>query len=185
VDQIVVEKVPARADSQWAYDNDTTYIDGGNIYTGTLNADRIEAGTITTDRLIGAAVTTSGSAFAASVKAPDEDTAIVCQVTFTTIGGPVIIIAHSTVTTPESYAIGSMDIRMDYTTPLVEETGLRPMDEYEISGTTYSAVKERVTFVYRHVPSAGSHTWKLRLHSGSTADIYAKNSGLVVMELKR
>lgn len=36
---------------QWCYNNNTTYINGGKIYTGSITADKIAANSITTDKL--------------------------------------------------------------------------------------------------------------------------------------
>lgn len=45
--------------TNWCYDNDTTYIDGGSIYTGTVNAAQIAAGAITADKISSGEVTIS------------------------------------------------------------------------------------------------------------------------------
>lgn len=45
---------------EWCYNNDTTYIDGGKIYTGTIQADSIASNTITTDKLSAGTVTLIG-----------------------------------------------------------------------------------------------------------------------------
>lgn len=42
---------------QWCYENDTTYIDGGNIYTGSVTADKIAANAITADKIAAKAIT--------------------------------------------------------------------------------------------------------------------------------
>jgi hypothetical protein len=183
LDQVSVDIMPAEADFQWAHGTDTTYIDGGNIYTNSLSAAKITAGTITTDRLIGAAVTTSGSSYTASQKPPDFDTATVCSVTFTTIGGPVIVVGRMKVDTPDSWAICTSRLVIDGSNIISESCRLA--EEWTDGGTTYPAVDGHLNVVYRHTPSAGSHTWQLTLTSSSTGDIYAKNAGLVVMELKR
>ncbi len=41
----------------WCYNNNLTYIDGGDIYTGTITADKIAAGAITADKFYGTAIT--------------------------------------------------------------------------------------------------------------------------------
>lgn len=43
--------------TSWCYNNNTTYIDGGTIYTGTIKAAQIDAGAITTDKIAASAVT--------------------------------------------------------------------------------------------------------------------------------
>lgn len=42
---------------QWCYENNTTYIDGGRIYTGSITADKIAANSITADKLAAGAIT--------------------------------------------------------------------------------------------------------------------------------
>ena len=37
--------------ANWCYNNDTTYINGGSIYTGSIDADRIAANSITADQI--------------------------------------------------------------------------------------------------------------------------------------
>ena len=41
----------------WCYNNNLTYIDGGDIYTGTVTAAKIAAGAITADKFYGMAIT--------------------------------------------------------------------------------------------------------------------------------
>lgn len=41
----------------WCYNNNLTYIDGGDIYTGTITAAKIAAGAITVDKFYGMAIT--------------------------------------------------------------------------------------------------------------------------------
>ena len=41
----------------WCYNNNLTYIDGGDIYTGTITAAKIAAGAITADKFYGTAIT--------------------------------------------------------------------------------------------------------------------------------
>jgi hypothetical protein len=144
-----------------------------NAKIADLHAAKITAGTITTDKLIGAAVTTSGSSFTASQKPPDYGTATVGSVTFTTIGGPVVVLARLKSITSETYAT--------CTARLVIDGGVLISETQEIADD-YDG---EFMAVYRHTPAAGSHTWQLQLISTSSNDMYATNAGLVVMELKR
>lgn len=50
-------KITADAVAKWCYNNDMTYIDGGKLYTGTVNANAIAANAITTPKLAANAVT--------------------------------------------------------------------------------------------------------------------------------
>ena len=43
--------------SAWCYNNDSTYINGGNIYTGTVTANAIAANAITSDKISAGAIT--------------------------------------------------------------------------------------------------------------------------------
>lgn len=43
--------------SAWCYNNDSTYINGGNIYTGTVTANAIAANAITSDKIAANAIT--------------------------------------------------------------------------------------------------------------------------------
>ena len=43
--------------SAWCYNNDSTYINGGNIYTGTVTANAIAANAITADKISAGAIT--------------------------------------------------------------------------------------------------------------------------------
>ena len=43
--------------ADWCYNNDKTFIDGGNIYTGTITAIKIAAGAVTADKIAAGAVT--------------------------------------------------------------------------------------------------------------------------------
>ena len=43
--------------SAWCYNNNTTYINGGKIYTGTITATQIAAGTITADKIAAGTIT--------------------------------------------------------------------------------------------------------------------------------
>lgn len=43
--------------ANWCYNSDTTYIDGGNIYTGTITAAKIASGSITAEKIAAGAVT--------------------------------------------------------------------------------------------------------------------------------
>lgn len=43
--------------SAWCYNNDSTYINGGNIYTGTVTANAIAANAITSDKIVANAIT--------------------------------------------------------------------------------------------------------------------------------
>jgi hypothetical protein len=185
VDQIVVEKIPAKADSQWAYDNDTTYIDGGNIYTGTLNASKITAGTITTDRLIGGAITTQGSSVQGSEqKIPDLGNLYPVEVTFTTIGGPVAIFAQLRLRGTEDGASADIYLRQD-TTDIYTPGNFESWPEYTDESVTIKAHSPIIPIVYRHTPAAGEYTWSIKCSSPGTEDIYVNSAVLIVMELKR
>ncbi len=50
-------KITADAVAKWCYNNDMTYINGGKLYTGTVNANAIAANAITTPKLAANAVT--------------------------------------------------------------------------------------------------------------------------------
>lgn len=57
VDEVRVDIVPDVFDSPWAHNSDTTTIDGGKIYTGSITANQIAAGTITADRIASVTIT--------------------------------------------------------------------------------------------------------------------------------
>lgn len=59
--------------ANWCYDNNMTYIDGGNIYTGTIEAKSIKAGTITADKIATGTIT-SASGVIGSLDAGDIKT---------------------------------------------------------------------------------------------------------------
>ena len=43
--------------ASWCYNNDTTYIDGGNIYTGTITTAKIAAGAVTAEKILAGTIT--------------------------------------------------------------------------------------------------------------------------------
>lgn len=96
--------------NSWGYDNDTTYIDGGKIATGTITANQIAANTITADKLAVGAIT-AGTIKGATVNVEDEDGYI--RGTITGAPSNFIISADSNITL-QNGRYGNVDIGGGY-----------------------------------------------------------------------